>query len=120
VSVENQDHVWRISHLLRTPAHTRFLSVEPLLGSVHLAPEILAGIDLVIVGGESGPRARRMHPEWAIEIQRQCAQAGVAFFFKQWGAYDSSGKRVGKKAAGRLLEGREWNEMPEILLGICN
>jgi protein gp37 len=115
VSVENQDYVWRVSHLLRTPARVRFLSVEPLLERVHLDKHNLAGIDLVIVGGESGPRARRMHAEWAIDIQRQCAEAGVTFFFKQWGAYDSNGKRVGKKAAGRLLDGHAWNEMPPVM-----
>jgi protein gp37 len=112
VSVESEDYVWRVSHLQRTPARVRFLSVEPLLGYLHLDKQTLAGIDLVIVGGESGPRARRMHAEWAIDIQRQCAEAGVTFFFKQWGAYDSNGKRVGKKAAGRLLDGHDWNEMP--------
>jgi protein gp37 len=115
VSVENQDYVWRVSHLLRTPARVRFLSVEPLLERLHVDKQILEGIDLVIVGGESGPRARRMHAEWAIDIQRQCAEAGVTFFFKQWGAYDSDGKRVGKKAAGRLLEGHAWNEMPPVM-----
>src|SRR5215471_16250131 len=115
VSVENEDYVWRVSHLLRTPAHVRFLSVEPLLGRLHLDRQILDSIDLVIVGGESGPRARRMHAEWAIDIQRQCAEAGVTFFFKQWGAYDSDGKRVGKKAAGRLLDGHAWNEMPPVM-----
>jgi protein gp37 len=115
VSVENQDYVWRVSHLLRTPARVRFLSVEPLLSRVRFDKDNLAGIDLVIVGGESGPRARRMHAEWAIDIQRQCAEAGVTFFFKQWGAYDSDGKRVGKKAAGRLLDGHAWNEMPPVM-----
>lgn len=115
VSIENEDYVWRISHLLRTPARVRFLSVEPLLGWLRLDRQVLAGIDLVIVGGESGPRARRMHAEWAIDIQRQCAEAGVTFFFKQWGAYDSDGKRVGKKAAGRLLDGHAWNEMPAVM-----
>jgi protein gp37 len=111
VSVENEDYLWRVSHLLRTPARVRFLSVEPLLGWLRLDRQILAGIDLVIVGGESGPRARRMHAEWAIDIQRQCAEAGVTFFFKQWGSYDSDGKRVGKKAAGRLLDGHAWNDL---------
>jgi len=66
----------------------------------------------VIVGGESGPWARPMKPEWAYEIQKCCNKYGVPFFFKQWGTFDASGKRVGKKAAGRILDGRIWNELP--------
>lgn len=103
VSVENQRYTFRIDHLRRTGAHIKFLSVEPLLGPL---PNLdLTGIDWVIVGGESGPRARKMREEWVVEIRDQCARAGVPFFFKQWGG-------TNKKATGRLLEGRTWEEMP--------
>jgi len=113
VSVENDEHNWRIVHLQRTPANVQFLSIEPLLGAVRVNEKLLRGIHWVIVGGESGPKARRMEPEWVIDIKRQCEQFGVAFFFKQWGAYDETGKRVGKKTAGRILQGRTWNNLPK-------
>ena len=112
VSVENQDYVKRIPHLQETPAQIRFLSIEPLLGPVCLDAWALRGIHWVIVCGESGWGARPMNPEWARNIRRQCEKHKVAFFFKQWGAHDPQGKRVGKKAAGRLLDGKTWNEMP--------
>jgi len=112
VSVENRDYTYRIEHLRKVPAAIRFLSVEPLLGPVHLNAAHLEGVHWVIVGGESGPRARRMNPKWAQDIQRQCEKCQVSFFFKQWGAHDRSGKRVGKKAAGRVLDGRTWDELP--------
>jgi protein gp37 len=103
VSVENRKYTYRIEHLFQTGAGIKFVSFEPLLGPVgHLH---LRGIDWVIVGGESGPRARQLHPEWVIDIRDQCLQADVAFFFKQWGG-------VLKKKAGRQLEGRTWDEMP--------
>src|SRR6266566_1599841 len=113
VSVENQDYSWRIAHLQHTPATIRFLSVEPLLGPLNLNKAVLQDVEWVIVGGESGPNARRMKPEWVIEIKQDCQRFGVPFFFKQWGTYDDNGKRVGKKAAGRMLEGRTWNLMPK-------
>ena len=112
VSVENQDYVKRIHHLQEAPAQIRFLSIEPLLGPVHLDASKLRGIHWVIVGGESGWGARPMNPDWVRDIRHQCENYKVAFFFKQWGAHDSQGKRVGKKAAGRLLDGKTWNEMP--------
>lgn len=112
VSVENQVYTSRIRYLQQTPALIRFLSVEPLLGPVTLRRSLLEGIHWVIVGGESGPRARPVRPEWVFKIREQCEKYNVPFFFKQWGAYDPSGKRVGKKAAGRRLEGRTWDEMP--------
>lgn len=190
VSVENQKAAdERIPILLQIPAAVRFLSVEPLLGPVDLSPYITptcaacevaaatgvgddhgrththSSIDWVIVGGESGPGARPMHPDWARSVRDQCVAAGVPFFFKQWGEWtdyahagahgweftqESEGKRygiltypdgrksaarfetrypwpnespsygtcgpcmvrVGKKAAGRLLDGREWSEFP--------
>ena len=103
VSVESQDYAYRIDHLRRTHAGIKFLSLEPLLGPL---PKLaLEKIDWVIVGGESGPRARSMDPAWVIDIRDQCRNANVPFFFKQWGG-------VNKKKAGRLLEGRTWDEMP--------
>gem|GEM_PF-334399 len=103
VSVETQDYQFRIDHLRQTRAHTKFLSLEPLLGPLpHLD---LTRIDWVIVGGESGPGARPMKPAWVTEIRDQCQAAGVPFFFKQWGG-------VHKVKNGRELEGRTWDEMP--------
>ena len=153
VSVETTDYYSRIHHLQRTPAAVRFLSCEPLLGPLPDLP--LEGIHWVIVGGESGPGARPMHPQWVRDIRDQCLSAGVAFFMKQWGAFapwapddwseprgtnvvnlDGTGSwvagdhdhltnwgthlepgwsfatRVGKKAAGRELDGRTWDEYP--------
>lgn len=159
-SVENQEQAdKRIPELLKVPARVRFLSCEPLLGPVDLDQAIYgpqprdglscfgftdgfgyeASIHWVIVGGESGPSARPMHPEWARSLRDQCQAAGVAFHFKQWGEwaqynhYGVRGKgglpyfsgnatrrmddgflmeRYGKKAAGRLLDGCTWNEFP--------
>ncbi|MCI0685038.1 MAG: phage Gp37/Gp68 family protein [Gemmataceae bacterium] len=103
VSVENSDYMFRIDHLRRTRAVTRFLSLEPLLGPL---PDLdLSGIDWVIVGGESGPGARPMHEAWVTDTRDQCVAAGVPFFFKQWGG-------MFKKRHGRSLEGRTWDEMP--------
>jgi protein gp37 len=104
VSVESAKYVGRIDDLRRTHAHVRFLSLEPLLGPL---PDLdLRGIHWAIVGGESGPKARPMDAAWAIDLRDQCLRARVPFFFKQWG-----GKN--KKRAGRLLEGRTWDEMPK-------
>ena len=160
VSVENQEQAdKRIPELLGIPAAVRFLSCEPLLGAIDLysivAPDgdgpnsnlywigMDASIDWVIVGGESGPGARPMHPEWARSLRDQCQNAGVPFFFKQWGEWKPSSHpedffpvghrrqgmprypnrwiggdthlvQVGKKASGRLLDGREWNEFPKM------
>jgi len=103
VSVETIGYTTRIEHLRQTGAMVKFLSLEPLLGPL---PGLnLEGIDWVIVGGESGPGARRMDAAWVLEIRDQCQRANVPFFFKQWG-----GTR--KKKAGRELEGRTWDEMP--------
>jgi protein gp37 len=115
VSVENQTFTKRIPHLQKTPARVRFLSIEPLIGEVNLHRKLLRGIHWVIVGGESGPGARRMKPEWAKAIQTQCRRYEVPFFFKQWGAFGPSGDHVGKKKAGRILSGRTWDEMPVLL-----
>jgi protein gp37 len=103
VSVENSDYTFRIDHLQNTGAKIKFLSVEPLLGPI---PKMkLDGIDWVIVGGESGPGARPLEREWVVDIKNQCVKARVPFFFKQWGG-------VQKKKAGRLLDGRTWDQMP--------
>ena len=106
VSVENRDTLWRVQHLRRVPANVRFLSIEPLLGSMGRFS--LKKIDWVIVGGESGPKARPMKEEWVMGIKNQCEKQGVPFFFKQWGG-------VQKKKNGRILEGRTWDEMPVTL-----
>jgi protein gp37 len=162
VSCESQD--WadkRIPDLLATPAAVRFVSLEPLLGAIDLTPWLKhytfplhnnrdgtgryekAILDWVIVGGESGPDARPMHPQWARDLRDQCQADGVAYFFKQWGefaptritlrsfqnpqperfgeaavAYDGDHvivlRRWGKARAGRLLDAREWNELPRV------
>jgi protein gp37 len=138
-SIESDRYTFRADHLRVTPAAVRFLSLEPLLGPL---PSLdLTGIDWVIVGGESGPGARPMHPDWVRDLRDRCVDAGVAFFFKQWGTWAEGGDgvtygrwvhpetgatngarphqravlmtQVGKKAAGRELDGRTWDEMPE-------
>lgn len=153
ITVVNQAEADRdVPKLLRVPAAVRFLSVEPMLGPIHLdefhpsrepaQPKLLDGISWVICGGESGPKARPMHPDWARSLRDQCASAGVPFLFKQWGEWISdddidgaallapqisdpneyfneceweagvSSWRIGKKAAGRLLDGRTHDEFP--------
>lgn len=157
VSCEDQETAdERIPLLLQTPAAIRFISAEPLLGAIDLTPS-LNGIDWVIVGGESGPKARPMHPNWVWSLRDQCVNAGVPFFFKQWGEWcpaegdyetceetylagelqngeetavplgmNNRSKKnhywdnevfavnIGKKKAGRLLDGVEWNQFPAI------
>jgi protein gp37 len=105
VTVENADYVGRIDDLRQVQAALRFLSLEPLLGPMDDLD--LTGIGWVVVGGESGPGARPMRPEWVTSIRDQCSAAGVPFFFKQWGG-------VNKKKAGRLLEGRIHDEVPSL------
>lgn len=138
-SVENQEAAdKRIPHLLQVPAAVRFLSCEPLLGPVVLRKQaesdieimqmtlmgmldeysrpVQRGIDWVIAGGESGHGARPCHPDWLRILRDQCAAADVPFFFKQWGEWADDGGyqvRVGKKLAGRLLDGVEYNEFPK-------
>ncbi len=103
VSIENSQATSRIAHLQRANASIRFLSVEPLIAPVGNL--CLDGIHWVIVGGESGPRARPMKPEWAIDVRNQCVAARVPFFFKQWGGRSP-------KSGGRKLDGRVWNQFP--------
>jgi protein gp37 len=105
VSVENADYTYRIDHLRKVPASVRFLSVEPLLGPIPRLP--LQRIHWVIVGGESGPGARKMDPRWVRKIRDRCIAQGVPFFFKQWGG-------TKKKLTGRQLDGWTWDEMPEL------
>ena len=107
VSVESEKYLDRIDDLRNTDAHIKFLSLEPLLGPLRKIN--LRGIDWVIVGGESGPAARLIDPAWVTDIRDQCINAGVRFFFKQWGG-------VFKKRTGRELEGRTWDEMPELMV----
>lgn len=103
VSVEDQMRLSRVRHLQQAPAAVRFLSIEPLIAPVGRID--LTGIHWVIVGGESGPRARPIDPEWVRGIRDQCVQAGVPFFFKQWGGFRPS-------QGGRELDGRLWDEFP--------
>jgi protein gp37 len=150
VSIEKEENLWRLDDLKESSAKVKFVSFEPLLGPI---PQIdLAGIDWVIVGGESGHGARPMHPDWARRVRKMCEEQKVPFFFKQWGAwlpgcqgstplaskrmskreYRNRVKyilrpggnkesnacyakcfRVGKKAAGRMLDGRTWDEFPK-------
>lgn len=105
-SVEDARVLHRLDELRRVPAAIRFVSFEPLIGSVAGAD--LTDIHWAIVGGESGPKARPMDPEWVYEIQRMCRRWNTAFFFKQWGGQN-------KKATGREINGRTFNEMPETL-----
>ena len=108
VSVEDRKYgLPRVDHLRRSPAKVRFLSIEPLLED--LGEIDLSGISWVIVGGESGPGARPMKREWVVSIRRQCRMQGVPFFFKQWGG-------VRKAKAGRLLDGRTYDEYPDRIL----
>ena len=111
-SVEDHRVSDRVEALREIPAHIRFLSCEPLIGP---AGDIdLDGVGWVIVGGESGPKARPMEPEWARALRDQCVDAQVPFFFKQWGRFNAEGVSVGKKVSGRLLDGRTWDQHPAV------
>lgn len=105
VSVEDAKNTVRLKHLQEARASTKFVSFEPLLGPIGAVD--LSGIQWVIVGGESGPKARPMSEEWVIELRDICRSAKTAFFFKQWGG-------VRPKSGGRLLRGREWNQYPRV------
>jgi protein gp37 len=114
VSVEDKKYgLPRIEHLRIIDARIRFLSIEPLLE--NLGTINLSGIHWVIVGGESGTKARPMKMEWVTEIKNQCNKAKVKFFFKQWGSWGVDGKKRSKKANGRELFGKIWNEMPQYI-----
>jgi protein gp37 len=112
VSVENRKHgLPRVDLLRQIRAPVRFLSIELLLES--LGRFDLSDIHWVIVGGESGPGARPMHTDWVRAVRDQCLTEAIPFFFKQWGMWGADGQRRSKKANGRLLDGRIWNELPE-------
>jgi len=143
VSVESDRYKFRIDHLRDTPAAVRWLSIEPLVGPLSMTAADLDGIDWVVVGGESGPGSRPMHPDWARSVRNACTVAGVPFFFKQWGNWAPTAYKDGaamvtrdgsvgysipagtnavmfqwmqrynrKSDAGRLLDGRVWDEYP--------
>jgi protein gp37 len=109
VSVEDADHLSRVDHLRGVPAAVRFVSCEPLLGP--LTEPNLDSIDWVITGGESGPGARPVDPQWIRDIRDACQRHGVPFFFKQWGGRTP-------KAGGRVLDGRTWDQYPDVLAGV--
>lgn len=113
VTVEHSKTKNRIDVLRNIDAEIKFLSIEPLIADVGELN--LENIHWVIVGGESGHKARPMKPEWAINIQTQCDNQNVAFFFKQWGTWGADGVKRSKKANGRILLGKEWNDEPEYL-----
>jgi protein gp37 len=106
VSIESERYNFRADHLRAVRPAVRFLSLEPLLGPLYSLD--LVGIHWVIVGGESGRGARALNPDWVLNLRDQCLEAGVPFFFKQWGGRTP-------KAGGRELQGRTWNEMPRLL-----
>lgn len=115
VSVENRKHgLPRIPVLRGIDAEVRFLSVEPLLED--LGNFDLSGIHWVIVGGESGKKARPMKPEWVENVKSQCDDANVAFFFEQWGTWGADGQKRSKHANGRRLHGQVWDRMPVVAL----
>lgn len=110
-SVENNKVLERVETLKKSNAKIKFLSCEPLLGSLDKLN--VDGLDWVIVGGESGPNARPMKEEWVIDIMENCKSNKVSFFFKQWGTWGADGKKRSKKANGRELNGQIWEENPE-------
>lgn len=103
VTVENQENISRVDFLRKVKANVKFISIEPLIGEITKLN--LKNIDWVIVGGESGPRARPMKEDWVVSLKEQCLNQKTRFFFKQWGG-------VNKKKNGRLLDGQTWDEMP--------
>nr|WP_321258221.1 phage Gp37/Gp68 family protein [uncultured Pseudodesulfovibrio sp.] len=104
VSIENQDYIYRANNLVSTNAAVKFLSLEPLLGPINNLP--LNSIDWIIVGGESGPKSRKMESKWAEDIRDECISKNTPFFFKQWGG-------TNKKKTGRLLNNKLWDEYPQ-------
>ena len=113
VTVEHEETKHRINVLRNINAPIRFISIEPLIGDVGKLD--LTGIHWVIVGGESGVSARPMKAQWAINIQEQCTNQNVAFFFKQWGTWGEDGVRRNKKENGSVLQGKKWKEEPMVV-----
>lgn len=111
VTCENSRHYNRIDLLRTIEAPVRFISAEPLLGSMYDIP--LNGIDWVITGGESGSRARPTDEHWFRQLRNRCVETGTAFFFKQWGTWGEDGIKRSKKENGRLLDGVEWSQYPK-------
>ena len=113
-SVESSEYLWRIDALKACGdmAAKLFLSCEPVVGPMPTIGEHLDGIDWLITGGESGPGARVADADWFRSLRDQSVSAGIPFFFKQWGEFDADGNRVGKKQAGRLLDGEQWDQTP--------
>ena len=109
VTVELEEFAYRISHLKQTPAKVKFISFEPLLNNINTMD--FGGIDWVIVGGESGPQSRTIKKEWVMKIRDHALKNKVAFFFKQWGGRN-------KKKAGRLLDGKKWDQIPQFKFGL--
>lgn len=112
-SVGHQSSIDRVAALIdAADGAPTFLSCEPLLGPLDFGAVGLEGIDWVIAGGESGRNARPMSPDWVRSIRDVCLDSGVPFLFKQWGEFDEHGERVGKKVAGRILDGTTWDQVP--------
>jgi protein gp37 len=118
VTVEDREHgLPRLDELRKVSSSVRFVSAEPLLEDLGVVD--LTGIHWVIVGGESGPKARPMKHEWVLNLKDQCDAQGAAFFFKQWGGWGADGKKRAKKVNGRLLNGRTWDAVPVQKMGLC-
>lgn len=113
-TVESEEYLWRIEALKAFPFAIHGLSIEPLLEDLPGLRDHLQSIKWVIVGGESGRGARPMQPDWVRRIRDCCAELGIPFHFKQWGEHNADLMRVGKKAAGHLLDGEEWRNVPRV------
>lgn len=133
VTVETQDQIWRVEELVKIPAAGYWVSGEPCLGPLDFGPH-LPHLSLVVLGGETGPNARPMNPDWARKVRDDCVAAGVPFWFKGWGEWWTGDRkqifdeehrmwgdglpliRTGRKLAGRELDGQEWNQLPKGLM----
>lgn len=114
-TVEAPQYLWRVDEILKIPAVVHGVSYEPAVAAVDFSPYLAPDrLNWLVAGGESGPGARAGQPEWFRSARDACVAAGVPFHFKQWGEYNDGLVRIGKKKAGRLLDGREWNEFPEV------
>ena len=116
VTVENEETYERLEELAQVEHHQKWVSHEPLIGRIAHKPGVENVVDWVVVGGETGHGARRMMPEWEREIRQWCEAHNKPYFMKQWGEYNAVGLKVGRKAAGKIVEGRRWNQMPELVV----